>query len=169
MNGGEQNGFRGRYEHGGPGGTQPPGIWLADSAEGLDEPLAASVMATHEQPGPCVLVLADDPALGDWLLEELRQAGATAAVATNGRDGLALLRSGVVDVLISEMGLPDLPGIELLRTLPSLTKIPKVILTTSRQSEFLARRAIENGASAVVSKPFRVEQLLAIVARLLGH
>ena len=91
------------------------------------------------------------------------------ALATRGQDGLELLRSGLVDVVISEMGLPDLPGMDLLRELQTLAKIPKVILTTSRDSDSLASRAIQNGASAVLRKPFRMEQLLTSIARALGN
>jgi CheY-like chemotaxis protein len=54
------------------------------------------------------------------------------------RMGLQLVRSGLVDVVISEMGLPDLPGMDLLRELHGLPKMPKVILTTNRHSDFLA-------------------------------
>jgi DNA-binding response OmpR family regulator len=114
-------------------------------------------------------VIAADPDMGDWLLEEFHHAGSVVALATSGQEGLELIRAGLVDVVISEMGLPDLPGMDLLRALQSLPKMPKVILTTSRHSDFLAMRAIEHGASAVMCKPFRMEQLLAVVARSLGN
>jgi DNA-binding response OmpR family regulator len=106
----------------------------------------------------------DDPDLGDWLLEEFRYIGCAAALATRGKEGLPLLRSGLVDVVISEMGLPDLPGMDLLRELHGMSKVPKVILTTNRHSDFLAERAIQNGASAVLRKPFRMEELLSAIA-----
>jgi DNA-binding response OmpR family regulator len=138
----------------GAGGTEPPRI---------------RVGAIQSQHGQRILIIADDPDFGDWLLDEFRHAGSSVALATSGREVLDLLRSGLVDVVISEMGLPDLPGMDLLRALRSLPKIPKVILTTSRHSDFLAMRAIEHGASAVLCKPFRMEQLLAVVARSLGN
>jgi DNA-binding response OmpR family regulator len=64
--------------------------------------------------------------------------------------------------------MPDLPGMDLLRELGGMTKMPKVILTTSRHSDFLANRAIEHGASAILSKPFDMQRLLMLLARLLG-
>jgi DNA-binding response OmpR family regulator len=121
------------------------------------------------QVGPRILVLAEDPDLGDWLLEEFQNSGCTVALATSGREGLSLLRSGLVDLVVSEMALPDLPGMDLLREVGAMKKAPKVILTASRQSDFLVSRAMENGASAVLGKPFRMEQLLGLVARALGH
>jgi DNA-binding response OmpR family regulator len=57
----------------------------------------------------------------------------------------------------------------LLREFHGLPKMPKVILTTNRHSEFLATRSIENGASAVLVKPFHMEELLAAIARSLGN
>jgi DNA-binding response OmpR family regulator len=74
-----------------------------------------------------------------------------------------------VEIVISEMGLPDLPGMDLLRELQSMPKMPKVILTAGHQLDFLDSRAIENGASAVLCKPFRIEQLFALIAQALGN
>jgi len=121
------------------------------------------------QLGPRVLVMAEDPDLGDWLLEEFQNSGCAVALATRGRDGLGLLRTGLVDLVVSEMALPDLPGMDLLHEVRSIKKAPKVILTTAHPSEFLASRAIANGASAVLCKPFGMEQLLAAAARALGN
>src|SRR6266542_4241497 len=128
--------------------ADPSGIWLA-SADPVEEPHGLSSAAVHAKSCWRILLLIDDPDLGEWLLEELRLFNAAVALATKGRQGLALVRSGLVDVIISEMGLPDLPGMDLLRELGGMPKMPKVILTTSRHSDFLAKRAIEHGASAV--------------------
>jgi len=122
---------------------------------------------THLQHGTRILLVADDPVLGDWLLEEFKDVGCPVALATRGKDGLQLVQSGLVDVVISEMGLTDLPGMDLLRELHGMDKMPKVILTTNRHSDFLAERAVQNGASAVLCKPFRIEELLAAIARSL--
>jgi DNA-binding response OmpR family regulator len=121
------------------------------------------------QVGPRVLVMAEDPDLGDWLLEEFQNSGCAVALATRGRDGLGLLRTGLVDLVVSEMALPDLPGMDLLHEVRSMKRSPKVILTTAHPSEFLASRAIASGASAVLYKPFGMEQLLAAAARALGN
>ncbi len=161
MTSGEQNRNAGRET--GPRGESWSKLWLAPEGP---QPARAVI----DQTGPHrILLLVDDVDQGDWLQEELRQAGASVAWATRGREGLELLRSGAVDLVVSEMGLPDLPGIDLLRELGALPDMPKVILTTSRHSDFLAARAIERGASAVLCKPFAIEQLLALVGRLLGN
>ena len=140
---------------------------LIDSA--VIEPPRIRVGAIQSQHGLRVLIIADDPDFGDWLLDEFRHAGSSVALATSGREVLDLLRSGLVDVAISEMGLRDLPGMDLLRELQSMPKMPKVILTACHRSDFLESRAIENGASAVLCKPFRIEQLFASIAHALGN
>lgn len=121
------------------------------------------------QQGPRVLILAEDAALGEWLLEEFQSNGCAVALATRAREGMGLLRSELVDLVISEMTLPDLPGMDLLHQVRRLKRAPKVILTTSHTSDFLTKRALENGASAVLCKPFRMEQLLTLVAGALGN
>jgi len=140
---------------------------LIDS--GVTEPPRIRVGAIQPQHGQRILIIADDPDFGDWLLDEFRHAGSAVALATSGKEVLDLLRSGLVDVVISEMGLRDMPGMDLLRELQSLPKMPKVILTACHHSDFLESRAIENGASAVLCKPFRIEQLFASIARALGN
>jgi DNA-binding response OmpR family regulator len=135
----------------------------------VTEPTRIRVGGIQSQPGPRILIIAKDPDFGDWLLEEFRHAGSAVALATSGREVLDLLGSGLVDVVISEMGLPDLPGMDLLRELHAMPKMPKVILTASHHSVFLESRAIENGASAVLCKPFHIEQLFASIAHALGN
>jgi CheY-like chemotaxis protein len=171
MMGGNQSKTSGAGTHGPLPGVRPGGVWQTTSVEvgAAEESSPARTGTMQGQSGPRILVIADDPDLGDWLLEEFHHAGSAVAVATSGREGLELIRSGLVDVVISEIGLPDLPGMDLLRELQGMPRIPKVILTTTRHSDFLASRAIENGASAVLCKPFRMEQLMASVAHALGN
>jgi DNA-binding NtrC family response regulator len=151
--------------------VRSPWVWetTTGDVDAGEERSPVRAGAAQSQTGRRILVIAEDPDLGDWLLEEFHNVGSAVALATSGQEGLELIRSGLVDVVISEMGLPDLPGMDLLRELQSLPKMPKVILTTSRHSDFLAMRAIEHGASAVLCKPFRMEQLLVLVARSLGN
>ena len=123
----------------------------------------------HLQQGARVLLVAQDPDFGDWLLEEFKYVGCALALATRGQDALSLMGSGLVDVVVAEMSLPDLPGMDLLRELRGMEKAPKVILTVNRRSDFLVARAMENGASAVLCKPFRMEQLFAAITRSLAN
>jgi DNA-binding response OmpR family regulator len=147
--------------------TPPAKMWLANAAD--LEPRPPTSQSARQGSARRVLLLVDDPDQGHWLLDELRQAGVAVAWSTKGREGLTLVRSGLVDLVVAEMGLPDLPGLDLLREIGDLPVLPKVILTTSRQSDYLAARAIEHGASAVLSKPYAIDQLLGLVVRLLAN
>jgi two-component system response regulator QseB len=137
--------------------------------DAMAEARRAHAELPHFRRGVRILLVADNPDFGDWLMEELRYPICTVALANRGKDALSLIRAGLVDLVISEMGLPDLPGMDLLRELHGIDPMPKVLLTTSRNSEFLATRAMENGASGVLCKPFSVEQLFAAIARALGN
>ena len=167
MIGGKQGSVGGVEAEGSCHESQVGDRWASDEPGDAVERLRVGAGGTQFQPGLRILLLADDPDLGDWLLEEVKQVGCIVALATLGKDGMKLIGSGLVDVVISEMGLADLPGMDLLRELQAMPKKPKVILTTNRHSEFLAARAIANGASAVVCEPFRMEQLLAAIVRSL--
>jgi len=145
----------------------PTGV--VDDSGVVAERLRIRAGATRFQRSARILLVVDDPDFGDWLLDEFKYVGCAVALATRGAEGLPLIRSGLVDVVISEMGLPDLPGLDLLRALRGMSKSPKVILTTNRHSDFLAARAMEDGASAVLSKPFPMEDLLSAITRSLAN
>ena len=99
----------------------------------------------------------------------LRGAGHDVLEAPDGTDALVLLRSRPVDLVITDINMPNLNGIELtrqLRALPSFQRTPILLLTTeSDPGKKAAGRAA--GATGWIVKPFSQEQLLAIVNKLL--
>ncbi len=120
------------------------------------------------QQGPRILIVAEDPDFGGWLLESFQARGSTVALATTGKEGKDLLQSGLVDVVLAEMTMSDLPGMTLLQEVESLSRKPKVFLTTIGDREFLVQRALQNGATAVLQRPFPIERLVALVKTSLG-
>lgn len=120
------------------------------------------------QQRPRILIVAEDPEFGGWLLESFQARGSTVALATTGREGKGLLQSGLVDVVLSEMTMSDLPGMTLLQEVWSMNRKPKVFLTTLGDREFLVQRALHNGASGVLRRPFPIERLVALVKTSLG-
>ena len=150
--------------------TRVVGSWPSSNEDGAAAEGHRIHAGTLQLPhGSRILLVIDNPDFGDWLLDEFKYVGCAVALANRGQDALPLLRAGLVDVVISEMGLRDLPGMDLLREIQGLATMPKVILTTSHHSDFLAARAIEKGACTVLCKPFSVEQLFAAIARSLGN
>jgi two-component system chemotaxis response regulator CheY len=100
----------------------------------------------------------------------LRNSGYNVIEAVDGRDALAKLDGASIQLLITDLNMPHLDGIELIRkvrALPNYKYIPILMVTTeSQDSKKQAGRAA--GASGWIVKPFRSEQLTAIVKKLLG-
>jgi two-component system chemotaxis response regulator CheY len=99
----------------------------------------------------------------------LRGAGHEVIEAQDGAVALDLLQSRSVDLVITDVNMPNMDGIELtrqLRMLPSFSNTPVLLLTTESDPAKKARGRAA-GATGWIVKPFNQEQLLAIVAKLL--
>jgi len=113
-----------------------------------------------------VLVVEDEAAIADTLLYALRSEGYTAHHCALGREALALLRQDGADVVVLDVGLPDLGGFEVCRELRTFSQVP-VIFLTARNDEFDRVLGLELGADDYVSKPFSPREMVARVrARL---
>jgi two-component system chemotaxis response regulator CheY len=100
----------------------------------------------------------------------LRTSGYQVIEAVDGRDALAKLSGATVHLLITDLNMPNVDGIELIRrvrALPNYKYIPILMVTTeSNDEKKQAGRAA--GASGWIVKPFRSEQLAAVVKKLVG-
>ncbi|WP_313318864.1 two-component system response regulator CreB [Stenotrophomonas sp.] len=118
-----------------------------------------------EQPAR-VLVVEDETAIADTLLYALRSEGYEASHCALGREALALLRAQEADVVVLDVGLPDLGGFEVCRQLRTFSQVP-VIFLTARNDEFDRVLGLELGADDYVTKPFSPREMVARVrARL---
>jgi DNA-binding response OmpR family regulator len=114
-----------------------------------------------------ILLVEDDPKLGGFIAEELTLEGYQVTVATNGLDGLTLVRNLQPDLLILDWMLPGISGLDLcLRLRSTGIQVPIIMLTA--KDEIPDRVAgLNAGADDYVTKPFSIEELLARVkARL---
>jgi DNA-binding response OmpR family regulator len=114
-----------------------------------------------------ILLVEDDPKLGGFIAEELTLEGYQVSVATNGLDGLTLVRNLQPDLLILDWMLPGISGLDLcLRLRSTGIQVPIIMLTA--KDEIPDRVAgLNAGADDYVTKPFSIEELLARVkARL---
>jgi two-component system catabolic regulation response regulator CreB len=117
-------------------------------------------------PSPLVLVADDEPAIADALLYALRSEGLLAEHCLLGGQALERVRAGGVDVLVLDVGLPDLNGFDVCRQLRGFSDVP-VIFLTARNDEIDRVLGLELGADDYVSKPFSPRELVARVrARL---
>lgn len=116
-----------------------------------------------------ILTADDSASMRDMIAFTLRNAGYNVIEAIDGRDALAKLASQPPDMLITDLNMPGMDGIELIRQTRALAHckyIPIVMLTTeSQDSKKQAGRAA--GATGWIVKPFRGEQLVAVAKKLL--
>jgi two-component system response regulator PhoP len=114
-----------------------------------------------------VLVVEDEAALRDALKRDLAAAGFTVDLAADGEEGLYAGREYPVDLAIVDLGLPKLPGLDLIRTLRTERKTFPILVLTARDRWQDKVAGLEAGADDYVAKPFRFEEVLARVQALL--
>jgi two-component system KDP operon response regulator KdpE len=109
---------------------------------------------------PTVLVVDDEPPLVRFLRTTLDAHGWRVIVAASGQEALALAAAHTPDVVLLDLGLPDLDGIEVTRRLRAWTVTP-VIVISARGQESDKIQALDAGADDYLTKPFGVGELLA--------
>jgi two-component system, NtrC family, response regulator HydG len=114
-----------------------------------------------------LLVADDDPGLRESLQRTLTRAGHRVVLASDGRAALEQLQRGGVDLVLTDLKMPGLTGIELLRAIKAIPMDVDVILLTAFGTVEEAVSAMKDGAYDFITKPFRGEQLLKIVAKAL--
>lgn len=105
-----------------------------------------------------IAVVEDDDGLGDALVDALTEVGNVAVRMRRGAD--LLLGYHGMDVVLLDLGLPDMDGLEVLRKLRTLSSVPVVVLT-ARDDERSVVRALRGGADDYVVKPARLGELYA--------
>ncbi|WP_447938538.1 response regulator [Pseudoxanthomonas mexicana] len=113
-----------------------------------------------------ILVIDDEPQIRRFLDISLRAQGYVVALAESGRAGLAELAAHGADLVVLDIGLPDLDGHGVLRELRQWSPVP-VIMLTVRDGEGEKVAALDGGANDYVTKPFGVQELMARIRGLL--
>ena len=117
-------------------------------------------------PPPRILVIDDEPQIRRFLDISLRAQGYVVALAESGRAGLAELAAHGADLVVLDIGLPDLDGHDVLGELRQWSQVP-VIMLTVRDGEAEKVAALDGGANDYVTKPFGVQELMARIRSLL--
>ncbi len=110
--------------------------------------------------GPTVLLIEDEPEIRRFLRTTLPEHGFRFYEAGTGHEGLTQAQSRNPDIILLDLGLPDLEGIEVIRRLREWTPIPIIVLS-ARDQEQVKVAALDLGADDYVTKPFGVHELLA--------
>ena len=107
-----------------------------------------------------VLIVEDEEQIARFVELELRHEGYETGKAADGRTGLTMAESGEYDIVLLDIMLPELNGLEVLRRLRKTSEVP-VILLTARDSVMDKVSGLDLGADDNVTKPFAIEELLA--------
>ena len=113
------------------------------------------------------LVVEDEAALRDSLKASLSAAGFTVDVARDGDEGLFAGMEYPLDVAVIDLGLPGLPGLELIRQLRAARKTYPILILTARDNWQDKVEGLQAGADDYVVKPFHFEEVLARLQALL--
>ena len=114
-----------------------------------------------------ILIVDDDEGVRQILVETLKTAGHTVTTADSGERAVAAVREAPVDLVILDMVLPRVDGLEVLREITTLRPETAVIMITGYASVETAIRAMKMGAVDYIVKPFRMEEVELIVSRAL--
>ncbi|MBI3165838.1 MAG: response regulator [Chloroflexi bacterium] len=117
---------------------------------------------------PHILVIDDESQILRALRTILTEKKFRVTIANRGEEGLALAASNLPDIVILDLGLPDISGIEVCARLREWTQIPIIILSV-RDGEKDKVSALDKGADDYLTKPFGIEELLARVRVALRH
>lgn len=109
-----------------------------------------------------VLVIEDEPALSESIRYSLEREGYNVTTADDGARGLDLARSEQPDLVLLDLMLPSMHGLDLLRSLRAKSSVPVIILT-AKESEVDKVTGLELGADDYVTKPFSMRELIARV------
>ncbi|NJL82438.1 MAG: response regulator [Chloroflexaceae bacterium] len=113
-----------------------------------------------------VLIAEDEERIAGLLNKGLRKYGFTAEIARNGKEALKMVQSGEFDLLLLDLGLPDMDGMEVLQELQTLKQDLPVMILSARADEQDIAAGFRQGAKEYVTKPFRFSDLLLKIAKL---
>jgi two-component system KDP operon response regulator KdpE len=117
---------------------------------------------------PHILVIDDELQIQRAIRTILTEKGFKVTTASNGEEGLTLAAANEPDIIILDLGLPDMDGVEVCSRLREWTQTPIIILSV-RDSERDKVAALDKGADDYLTKPFGIEELLARVRVALRH
>lgn len=115
-----------------------------------------------------VLVVEDDPAIRRFLRNTLQVNGYRVREVITGADALTALKAELPDLVVLDLGLPDMDGMNLIGRVRAFSPVPIVILS-SRGDESGKVMALDLGADDYITKPFGIEEFMARIRTALRH
>lgn len=116
-----------------------------------------------------ILVADDEPAIVRFLRASLESQGYRVSAVGDARAALDIVRRGAADLLVLDLGLPDMDGLDVIKRIRESGEALPIIVLTSREKESAKVEALDSGADDYVTKPFGVDELLARVRMAQRH
>ena len=113
-----------------------------------------------------ILIIDDEPLMRISISDALKGDGYHAAETASGKEGIALVKDGSFDIVITDLRLPDLDGIEVLKSCKRASPDTFVILITAYGAVETAVEAMKYGAYDYITKPFSMDELLLMIKRI---
>jgi two-component system KDP operon response regulator KdpE len=117
---------------------------------------------------PLVLVIEDEEVIANFMATALGSNGYRVVKAGSGQEGLSLVLSHAPDVILLDLGLPDMDGLEVLKNVRMQSKVP-VVVVSARGHEQEKVEALDLGADDYIVKPFGTSELMARIRTALRH
>jgi len=133
------------------------------------EPHSAQTGNGHIPSPATILVVDDEPDMLDNVARILRRGAYACCTVANGREALALIGRHHPDLILTDLRMPGMDGLALLRAIKQLSPPTPVVIFTAYTSEANAQEALAAGAAAFLAKPFSGAQLLQTVRQALGQ
>lgn len=115
-----------------------------------------------------VLIIEDERRISNFLCTILKANNYDVICADTGADACSVINSHCPDIIILDLGLPDMDGMDILSYIRSWSSMP-VIIVSARTSEKDKVMALENGADDYITKPFGTQELLARIRTAIRH
>ena len=130
---------------------------------------AKNATTLEAQPMPRILVIDDEPDIRTLLDDVLKSAGYEVILAANGREGVMRHRSSPVDLLITDLYVPNLEGLEIIREFRShFPEVAIIAMSGTTAAATMLSVAQTLGAIGILHKPFLPAELIAAVEKALG-
>lgn len=117
---------------------------------------------------PLILIVEDDETIGNFISAVLTANGYKVIRSTGGRDAIQMNASHIPDLVLLDLGLPDMDGLEVLKSIRTWSKVP-VVVVSARGHEREKVEALDLEADDYIVKPFGTPELLARIRTALRH
>ena len=115
-----------------------------------------------------ILVIEDEKSICDFITKTLNAQNYKTTSAHTGKDGLAILPSALPDLVLLDLGLPDMDGLDIIQQTRRWSSLP-IIVISARTQEREKVAALDAGADDYITKPFGTDELLARIRTAIRH